>query len=977
MENTSQQALNNVARNVEALAAQHGVPGAAIEGLLRLSAKDGERYNAPKSYKNKRAQEVDVWKVQVMAAILGVKSDVLTGDATPEGGDISPDAFNVRLAAALKTFVEENDLKTYKLPKIMGTGKGKGITLKDINLALDPETGLSDENKVRVICRKLRPDYFFLHPIEVTVPDNRRRQPKVEAKPGQEKLPLTTENVETVLGAAEQKMTFPLRNEVEFVDGCGMSDAIARDALRRDWKKHVEDPQTAAAIQQGREEAKKNLGAMLARNKAALEEERKAKAAAATAEAAKTKAEKPAVKAAPAPETKKEVKPKKNSRPLLFTKVEFAQAIANVKELCAKARLRDYGLFLLAGLPLKTQSVSNMNKPSFWVESRIDRYAEIFGVSKNVILGKAPPPSCLDRNFGLIYSAHLEDIIDELGYDLNEILSIYAKMTNKKASAYKTQIKNGTMPSLDDARSITTIAGIRMVDILNWEHDWMDACGAPSWLDDAIADTTPGDCVTAPNFSANLKRICEAEEITPSNLMWAIGVTDPKKRRSLTRSKSIPPAVVNAASQALGVPPEALTGDGNVDAPLGANFGRKLAEAVQKGMEDGMMDWGLLATLAAISPAAPNAMNASKLHERVMYGNPLAKGNDSFFMGLMYAFQMPLHELFGFVPEASATDASDIPESYDLQEEDEDGADDQLLIEGIDGAGSAPAAAEATDEYLGYYLSDEEKGAEPPAPIDGKPQYTEVLVDNGRAPNGTTIQCERKFQVGNIPHKVSFSEAIKGHMLRPRPGQLPWNKARLAATAGRYLPAGLHMNEATIAAFIEDRQRPLEAEIDAVVCAFYPAAADDPEKFSKAKQSFFKVGLRTFHWQSQVPGTADYGMSPMSGAFLSLVFRKLLRESGENITSVANKIAGDGTQTGESARLLDMLWNLMVDQSPTKREIAGIAEVCGTTADKMRQLPHPSITVEELPGILAKMRPDQVDTFYNQLWLAGLVPPIP
>lgn len=315
-----QQQLNNLAKNVESLAKAQGIPGEAIEGLLQLSGKDGFRYNTPKSYRARQGNGVDGFQLMRLANLFGVTEESLMGEGAVTSPNVEP--FGIRLAAAVREYIEKNNLQENRLHKVFGRGKGKGITREDVRIALSPDERLPEPQKLRVICRKLLAAWF--------APDKtaaKRGAEPTQEDTGEEKLPLTIENVGKVI---EEIIPDPLPEMLTRL--CGESDDdpptemdVARMRLVALWAKYVEEPRRAAAKENKTVEADPQPPA-------------------------ETAAEELGAGIQPEKEVEEAMQ-----RCSASTQQDIQKAITATRDICKLSGLKQYGFFVLAGLPQSTE----------------------------------------------------------------------------------------------------------------------------------------------------------------------------------------------------------------------------------------------------------------------------------------------------------------------------------------------------------------------------------------------------------------------------------------------------------------------------------------------------------------------------------------------------------------------------------------------------------------------------------------------
>lgn len=609
-----QQQLNNLAKNVESLAKAQGIPGEAIEGLLQLSGKDGFRYNTPKSYRARQGNGVDGFQLMRLASLFGVTEEALMG----EGAVISPDVepFGIRLAAAVREYVEKNNLQENRLHKVFGRGKGKGITREDVWIALSPDERLPEPQKLRVICRKLLAAWF--------TPDKTAAKRGVEPTQedaGKEKLPLTIGNVGKVI---EEIIPDSLPEMLTRL--CGESDddpptemEMARMRLIALWTKYVEEPRRAAARENG------------------------------TVEAAPPSPAENVVE-----EMGEGIQPEKEVEEAMqwcsvSTQQDIQAAAKTTRGFCSSSGLAEYGFFALAGLPQSTEGIDKMTRPAYWSEELVRRYAEILNATPEAIVGKAQW-SGDRRNYGKIFAQNLNTALELRGANAEEIVSVLAKETDRYPANLRKQIlQSNSLPSYVDACALMAITGLRLYDVLDWTGERVQQPTHMSELERQLEGIPKSDWIPAAAFQKNIKLLCEEAYLIPLNLFWLAGINDAKARATWGRMKKLPEVLVEACAKVFGLSAESLLSENPPRLPVGTDFAAMFKTRFDEACDNAnlcLQDVAHLTDMSVrITTGKATLISASTLDEKILSGEMLGKNNNVILSGLLCALQTTLNEL--------------------------------------------------------------------------------------------------------------------------------------------------------------------------------------------------------------------------------------------------------------------------------------------------------------------------------------------
>lgn len=614
---------------------------------------------------------------------------------------------------------------------------------------------------------------------------------------------------------------------------------------------------------------------------------------------------------------------------------DIDRAISATRDICVKARLKDYGLFILADIPVKIGSVSEMKAPEYWEASRVARYAQILGVTVEEVLGQKAC-SGTDRDFGAIFVSNFEDALDDAGIDLVEVVNMFAHMVNRVPSnVKKSLIQSRVMPSLDDSRRLMALTGLRMKDLLMWDKSETAGGGTLTVLEEAVSSKNRKDWLDAPFFAKNLRFLCEKGNITASNLLWCLGINDARRRRSIMKYKAQPDVLISACADALHIPSELLTtvdltkaGGSTLSVP---DIGKCLTMSIRKVISDAGMQESEVCALANTTACAPSGMNPATLHERLEWPYPMmVSANDAYLTALLAALQIPsMADLYGMRAENDFG-----PKAQDV---DEDSQGD-----------STRALAERQENT---------------APQEAKSTFT------WDAP-------------AQIPEGVSFAAALQANMQRVQPGKRKWTVALLAKESKILLPH-------TVLWYAEGKDTPRkQREIDALVQAFFPEA--EPETMQEYRDKFFASAMgKAVVSNRQMADTAKHGMTAEGGAVFSTNLRRLLRKKELNIPSVAERMArlercGEDSTLGRTtnlegikAKLEKWQWNLAPDEGIDGEDLESLATIFDVSESELTSLPQSEAGKGEIRSELKKvvtfMHQEQMVDLYFQLWLGGMV----
>lgn len=913
-----QRQLNNLAKNVESLAKAQGIPGEAIEGLLQLSGKDGFRYNTPKSYRARQGNGVDGFQLMRLANLFGVTEESLMGEGAVTSPNVEP--FGIRLAAAVREYIEKNNLQENRLHKVFGRGKGKGITREDVLIALSPDERLPEPQKLRVICRKLLAAWF--------APDKtaaKRGAEPTQEDTGEEKLPLTIENVEKVI---EEIIPDPLPEMLTRL--CGESDDdpptemdVARMRLAALWTKYVEEPRRAAAKENKTVEG-----------------------------APQPPAENAAEELGEGIQPEKEVE-EAMQRCSASTQQDIQKAITATRDICKLSGLKQYGFFALAGLPQSTEDFKKMNRPAYWSEELVQRYAEMLNAAPKAVLGQTQWDGTA-RNYGEIFARNFETAMELRGVPAGDVISELAKETERIPANLRKQIlQSNSLPSYSDTCALMAITGLRLYDMLDWTGERAQQAEHQSELERLLETAPKSDWVPAATFQQNVKLLCEEANLTPSNLFWLVGVNDAKARASWARAKKVPMALIEACAKALGLTAAGLLSEVPLRLPAGTDFAAIFKTRFEKACTDAGMQLPEVAYLTdmavRITTGKTALISSGTIDEKILSGEMLGKSNNTILTGLLAALQTTLNELV--FPAHEKFDPTKTPCEWDFP------ADGQKPKSG----GTATGNSRHADRAAG-------NGGATTQPAEA-PQQAAPSVEP-EADAGAELKPV-------VPPGASISVALRSCFNTPVPGADKWTVLRVTQKAAMY-QKGITVR--LMQDILDDKAEPTAAQLDAIIKVFFPEACQGIDGLEKSRRQFFARGMAAIVPQTNVCNTENWGMGRAGGAAFASTLRQLMDKFGFSVGALAKKLERVSHQDGMEAILYNLLANTDPDKSPSNELVESLAAIFGTTKYALCALSGISKDSEktrvECSNIVKGISdPVKIQNLYYNMWAGQLLAP--
>lgn len=897
-QDVQQQQLNNLAKNVERLAREQGVPGAAIEGLLQLNGTVGLRYNTPKSYKTRQGNGVDGFLVMKLAALFGVSEETLMGGSAVTAQKTEP--FGIRLAAATQRYLDEHHLQECQLPKKFGKGKGKGVTAEDVRIALSPDERLPEPKKLRTICRKLQPDWLA----------PKAAVDKGETEPAREKLPLTVENVGKVIGEV-----IPDRRLKEWARFCAGSLAL--------WTICANEKERATAS-----EDEPLLDEPMPQPEGGVEQ--------------------PIEEPPPEKEVEEEMQ-----RCSMSAQLDIQKAIAATRDICKLSGLKQYGFFALAGLPQSTEDFKKMNRPAYWSEELVQRYAEMLNATPKAILGQTQWDGAA-RNYGEIFARNFETAMELRGVPAGDVISELAKETERIPANLRKQIlQSNSLPSYSDACALMAITGLRLYDMLDWTGERAQQAEHMSELERLLEAAPKSDWVPAATFQQNVKLLCEEANLTPSNLFWLVGVNDAKARASWARAKKVPMALIGACAKALGLTAAGLLSEIPLRLPVGTDFAAIFKTRFEKACADAGMQLPEVAYLTdmavRITTGKTTLISAGAIDEKILSGEMLGKSNNTILTGLLAALQTTLNELV--FPAHEKFDPTKTPCEWDFP------VDGQKPK----GSGTATGNSQHADRAAG-------NGSATTQPAETPQQAApSVEPEPGAGAESKPV----------VPPGASISVALRSCFNTPVPGADKWTVLRVTQKAATY-QKGITVR--LMQDILDDKAEPTAAQLDAIIKVFFPEACQDADSLEKSRKLFFARGMAAIVPQTHVCNTENWGMGRAGGAAFASTLRQLMAKFGFSVGALAKKLERVSHQDGMEAILYNLLANTDPDKSPSNELVESLAAIFGTTKYALCALSGISKDSEktkvECSNIVKGISdPVKIQNLYYNMWAGQLLAP--
>lgn len=921
---------NNTARNVERLASAQGIPGEAIEGLLDL--KPGFRYNSGKTYKARdNGGGIDFTRLAQVSVLLGASKKAMVSSEGPPSSEVEP--FGVRLAAAVQRYIDEGGHPLNRLPKIFGKGKGKGVTMDDVKIALTPDARLPGPQQLRAICRKLKAAWLAPRSV-ASVQEAAQKQ---AAKP--EKLPLTVENVGRVIDevlrgplvAKAFAAIDPLERMLPETWEWEQDDApVAQASQNPDIQEEPEGQMSMESWEQGEPPA---VQAAQAPNVPEAQEKTMSQGAEGSGIGA------PLVEIPPLKEVKETVQQCKVS-----TKSDIEKAIQQTERMCRHNGLPEYGFFVLAELPQRLESIENMSRPSYWTEERIEHYAAILNATSEVILGETEWDREA-RDYGEIFAHNFETAVSELGFDAEEVIACLARETGRMGSNLKKQfLQAKLMPSYVDACRLLSIVDLRLYDMLDWTGERSQQSGRRSKLERLLDETPKEEWVPGTAFQKNIKELGKEACIAPANVLWAAGVNDAKARASWLRLKKVPGPLIDACAEFLGLTGNDLAAQETPRLPAGIDFSDGLYSNIEKAAKNVKLDLQELADwvdkIIRINCGSATPIRPNTIFEKAESGELLSKSNETLLRWMLATLQTSLRELI--FPDKESPEPERMPCEWDMLEDTAPQEKRTILLTGA-----------------------RQEKQQPPKN------------------HGLTVPQPRPEPKAVIPDGVDIGVALRSCFNRPVAGADKWSAIRVANRAAK-IQGSLHVGSKKVSVKLindilsgKDTPALTVSQLDAIIMVFYQSAGESIEEMERAKKDFFGRGKGTAVVpQTMVCDTANWGIGKENGAILALNLRQAMKEKGLTEHDLALRLERMSNQKGMEAKIRALTQNTHPDIAPSNELIKNLAIILGKTKEYLCKAPTPvkdraSFQAEGMSDVRGMKDPAAIQKLYNYMLGAG------
>ena len=957
---------NNIARNVERLASAQGIPGEVIEGLLDL--KPGFRYNSGKTYKARdNGGGVDFTRLAQVSVLLGPPKSAMVASEGPSSPEVEP--FGVRLAVAVQRYIDETGCQLNRLPKIFGKGKGKGVTMDDVKIALTPDARLPGPQQLRAICRKLKAAWLA----PGSAASAQEAAQKQAVKP--EKLPLTVENVgrviDEVLRSPLVAKAFAAIDPLERMlpetwewDGVPVAQAVPNLDIQ-------EEPEGQMSMENWGQGEPPTVQAAQAPN--APEAREKPVPQVTEGSGVGT----PLMEIPPQKEVKETVQ-----RCRVSTKSDIEKAIQQTERMCRHNGLPEYGFFVLADLPQHLESIENMSRPSYWTEERIELYAAILNATPEVILGETEWDR-ETRDYGEIFAHNFEAAVSELGFDAEDVIACMARETGRMAANLKKQfLQSKLMPSYVDACRLLSIVDLRLRDVLDWTGERAQLSGRRTQLERLLDDTPKEEWVPAATFQKNIKELGKEACIVPTNVLWAAGVNDAKARASWLRLKKVPGPLIDACAEIFGLTGDDLAAQDTPRLPAGVDFSdglysniEKTAKNVRLNLQE-LADW--VDKIIHINCGNATPIRPDTIYEKANSGELLSKNNDTLLRWMLAALQTSLRELM--FPDKEKPEPERVPCEWDMPA-------DAVPQE------KSPASPTGARQEIRQPPKNHGWAVTPGRASAGREEAqpnaeSAAVLGIVKAPVAPAPQ-PRPEPKAVIPDGVDIGVALRSCFNRPVAGADKWSAIRVANRAAK-IQSSLHVGSEKVSVKLindilsgKDAPALTVSQLDAIIMVFYKGAGESIEEMESAKKNFFNRGKDMVVPQTEVCDTANWGMGKENGAILALNLRQAMKEKGLTEHDLALRLERMSHQKGVEAKIRALTQNTHPDIAPSNELIKNLAIILGKTKEWLCKAPAPvkdqaSFQAEGMSDVRGMKDPVAIQKLYNNILGAGWnLPPLP